>query len=293
PDEYDNLRESLERLQLNDPALEFTLETSNALGYGFRCGFLGLLHMEIVQERLEREFNIDVIITVPNVSYKVYTTKGELIEVHNPSGLPDPSKIDRIEEPFIKAQIITKSEFIGSIIKLCIDRRGVFIGQVYLTTDRAELTFEMPLVEILFDFYDKLKSISKGYASLDYFQIGYRETDLVKLDILLNGEKVDALSTLIHKDNAYNFGRRICEKLRTLIPRHQFDIAIQAAIGAKIIARETIKAYRKDVTAKCYGGDKTKKRKLLEKQKEGKRRMRQIGKIEVPQSAFLAVLKLD
>ncbi|HOY90675.1 MAG TPA: translation elongation factor 4, partial [Bacteroidales bacterium] len=269
PDEYDNLRESLERLQLNDPALEFTLETSNALGYGFRCGFLGLLHMEIVQERLEREFNIDVIITVPNVSYKVYTTKGELIEVHNPSGLPDPSKIDRIEEPFIKAQIITKSEFIGSIIKLCIDRRGVFIGQVYLTTDRAELTFEMPLVEILFDFYDKLKSISKGYASLDYFQIGYRETDLVKLDILLNGEKVDALSTLIHKDNAYNFGRRICEKLRTLIPRHQFDIAIQAAIGAKIIARETIKAYRKDVTAKCYGGDITRKRKLLEKQKEG------------------------
>ena len=293
PDEYDNLRESLERLQLNDPALEFTLETSNALGYGFRCGFLGLLHMEIVQERLEREFNIDVIITVPNVSYKVYTTKGELIEVHNPSGLPDPSKIDRIEEPFIKAQIITKSEFIGSIIKLCIDRRGVFIGQVYLTTDRAELTFEMPLVEILFDFCDKLKSISKGYASLDYFQIGYRETDLVRLDILLNGEKVDALSTLIHKDNAYNFGRRICEKLRTLIPRHQFDIAIQAAIGAKIIARETIKAYRKDVTAKCYGGDITRKRKLLEKQKEGKRRMRQIGKIEVPQSAFLAVLKLD
>ncbi len=293
PDEYDNLRESLERLQLNDPALEFTLETSNALGYGFRCGFLGLLHMEIVQERLEREFNIDVIITVPNVSYKVYTTKGEIIEVHNPSGLPDPSKIDRIEEPFIKAQIITKSEFIGSIIKLCIDRRGIFIGQVYLTTDRAELTFEMPLVEILFDFYDKLKSISKGYASLDYFQIGYRATDLVKLDILLNGEKVDALSTLIHKDNAYSFGKRICEKLKVLIPRHQFDIAIQASIGAKIIARETIKAYRKDVTAKCYGGDITRKRKLLEKQKEGKKRMRQVGKIEVPQSAFLSVLKLD
>jgi GTP-binding protein LepA len=293
PDEYDNLRDSLERLQLNDPALEFTLETSNALGYGFRCGFLGLLHMEIVQERLEREFNINVIITVPNVSYKVYTTKGEIIEVHNPSGLPDPSRIDKIEEPFIKAQIITKSEFIGSIIKLCIDRRGIFLGQVYLTADRAELTFEMPLVEILFDFYDKLKSISKGYASLDYFQIGYRETDLVKLDILLNGEKVDALSTLIHKDNAYNFGKRICEKLKTLIPRHQFDIAIQASIGAKIIARETIKAYRKDVTAKCYGGDITRKRKLLEKQKEGKKRMRQIGKIEVPQSAFLSVLKLD
>jgi GTP-binding protein LepA len=293
PDDYDNLRESLERLQLNDPALEFTLETSNALGYGFRCGFLGLLHMEIVQERLEREFNIDVIITVPNVSYKIYTTKGEIVEIHNPVGLPDPSKIDRIEEPYIKAQIITKSEFIGNIIKLCIDRRGVFVGQVYLSSDRVELTFEMPLVEILFDFYDKLKSISRGYASFDYFDIGYRETDLVKLDILLNGEKVDALSILIHRNNAYSFGRRMCEKLKNLIPRHQFDIAIQAAIGGKIIARETIKAYRKDVTAKCYGGDITRKRKLIEKQKEGKKRMRQIGKIDVPQSAFLSIFKLD
>ncbi|MGB3841773.1 MAG: translation elongation factor 4 [Bacteroidales bacterium] len=293
PDDYDNLRESLERLQLNDPALEFTLETSNALGYGFRCGFLGLLHMEIVQDRLEREFNIDVIITVPNVSYKIYTTKGEIVEIHNPVGLPDPSKIDRIEEPYIKAQIITKSEFIGNIIKLCIDRRGVFVGQVYLSSDRVELTFEMPLVEILFDFYDKLKSISRGYASFDYFDIGYRETDLVKLDILLNGEKVDALSILIHRNNAYSFGRRMCEKLKNLIPRHQFDIAIQAAIGGKIIARETIKAYRKDVTAKCYGGDITRKRKLIEKQKEGKKRMRQIGKIDVPQSAFLSIFKLD
>ena len=270
PDDYDNLRESLERLQLNDPALEFTLETSNALGYGFRCGFLGLLHMEIVQERLEREFNIDVIITVPNVSYKIYTTKGEIVEIHNPVGLPDPSKIDRIEEPYIKAQIITKSEFIGNIIKLCIDRRGVFVGQVYLSSDRVELTFEMPLVEILFDFYDKLKSISRGYASFDYFDIGYRETDLVKLDILLNGEKVDALSILIHRNNAYSFGRRMCEKLKNLIPRHQFDIAIQAAIGGKIIARETIKAYRKDVTAKCYGGDITRKRKLIENKRRKK-----------------------
>ncbi|PKP03708.1 MAG: elongation factor 4 [Bacteroidetes bacterium HGW-Bacteroidetes-6] len=292
-DDYEELRESIEKLQLNDASLTFEPESSAALGFGFRCGFLGLLHMEIIQERLDREFNMDVITTVPNVSYKVYTRKAELIEVHNPSGLPDITKIDYIEEPYIMANVITKSEYLGSIMKLCIDKRGMLKNQVFLSTDRVEVTFEMPLAEIVFDFYDKLKSISKGYASFDYHECGYHEADLVRLDILLNGEQVDALSTLIHKDNSYAFGRRMCEKLKDLIPRQQFDIAIQAAIGAKIISRETIKAYRKDVTAKCYGGDITRKRKLLEKQKKGKKRMRQVGNIEVPQSAFLAVLKLD
>ncbi len=292
-DDYEELRESIEKLQLNDASLTFEPESSAALGFGFRCGFLGLLHMEIIQERLDREFNMDVITTVPNVSYKVYTHKQELIEVHNPSGLPDVTKIDYIEEPYITANVITKSEYLGSIMKLCIDKRGILKNQVFLSTDRVEVTFEMPLAEIVFDFYDKLKSISKGYASFDYHECGYQEADLVRLDILLNGDQVDALSTLIHKDNSYAFGRRMCEKLKDLIPRQQFDIAIQAAIGAKIIARETIKAYRKDVTAKCYGGDISRKRKLLEKQKKGKKRMRQVGNIEVPQSAFLAVLKLD
>jgi len=292
-DDYEELRNSIEKLQLNDASLSFEPESSAALGFGFRCGFLGLLHMEIIQERLDREFDMDVITTVPNVSYKVYTTKKETIEVHNPSGLPAVTLIDYIEEPYITAQVISKSEFIGSIMKLCIDKRGALKNQVYLTSDRVEVTFELPLAEIVFDFYDKLKSISKGYASFDYHISGYRKADLVRLDILLNGEMVDALSTLIHRDNAYNFGRRMCEKLRELIPRQQFDIAIQAAIGAKIIARETVKALRKDVTAKCYGGDITRKRKLLEKQKKGKKRMRQVGNVEVPQSAFLAVLKLD
>lgn len=292
-DDYEELRESIEKLQLNDASLTFEPESSAALGFGFRCGFLGLLHMEIIQERLDREFNMDVITTVPNVSYKVYTHKKELIEVHNPSGLPDITKIDYIEEPYINANVITKSEYLGSIMKLCIDKRGMLKNQVFLSTDRVEVTFEMPLAEIVFDFYDKLKSISKGYASFDYHECGYHEADLVRLDILLNGEQVDALSTLIHKDNSYAFGRRMCEKLKDLIPRQQFDIAIQAAIGAKIIARESIKAFRKDVTAKCYGGDISRKRKLLEKQKKGKKRMRQVGNIEVPQSAFLAVLKLD
>ncbi|HBG71653.1 MAG: elongation factor 4 [Bacteroidetes bacterium GWF2_43_63] len=292
-DDYEELRESIEKLQLNDASLTFEPESSAALGFGFRCGFLGLLHMEIIQERLDREFNMDVITTVPNVSYKVYTHKQELIEVHNPSGLPDITKIDYIEEPYINANVITKSEYLGSIMKLCIDKRGMLKNQVFLSTDRVEVTFEMPLAEIVFDFYDKLKSISKGYASFDYHECGYHEADLVRLDILLNGEQVDALSTLIHKDNSYAFGRRMCEKLKDLIPRQQFDIAIQAAIGAKIIARESIKAFRKDVTAKCYGGDISRKRKLLEKQKKGKKRMRQVGNIEVPQSAFLAVLKLD
>lgn len=292
-DDYEELRNSIEKLQLNDASLSFEPESSLALGFGFRCGFLGLLHMEIIQERLDREFDMDVITTVPNVSYKVYTNRKELIEVHNPSGLPSVQYIDFIEEPYITAQIISKSEFIGSIMKLCIDKRGTLKNQVYLTSDRVEVTFELPLAEIVFDFYDKLKSISKGYASFDYHISGYRQAELVRLDILLNGEMVDALSTLIHRDNAYSFGRRMCEKLRELIPRQQFDIAIQAAIGAKIIARETIRAMRKDVTAKCYGGDITRKRKLLEKQKKGKKRMRQVGNVEVPQTAFLAVLKLD
>lgn len=292
-DEYEDLRVAIEKLQLNDASLSFIPESSAALGFGFRCGFLGLLHMEIVQERLDREFDMDVITTVPNVSYKVYTTRGEEIDVHNPSGLPPVTNIDRIEEPYIVAQVITQSEYVGSIMNLCIDKRGVLKNQVYLSRDRVEITFEMPLAEIVFDFYDKLKSISKGYASFDYYYSGYQKADLVRLDILLNGEMVDALSTLIHRGHAYDFGRRMCVKLKELIPRQQFDIAIQAAIGAKIISRETVKAVRKDVTAKCYGGDITRKRKLLEKQKKGKKRMRQVGNVEVPQQAFLAVLKLD
>ncbi|HAN17822.1 MAG: elongation factor 4 [Bacteroidetes bacterium GWC2_33_15] len=292
-DDYEDLRASMEKLQLNDASLTFEPESSAALGFGFRCGFLGLLHMEIIQERLDREFNMDVITTVPNVSYKVHTTKQGIVEVHNPSGLPDLNYIDHIEEPYIHAQIISKTDFLGPIMKLCIDKRGVMKNQHYLPNNRVEITFDMPLAEIVFDFYDKLKSISKGYASFDYYQTGYKPANLVRLDILLNGEMVDALSTLIHRDNAYDFGRRMCEKLKELIPRQQFDIAIQAAIGAKIISRETVKAVRKDVTAKCYGGDITRKRKLLEKQKKGKKRMRQVGNVEVPQQAFLAVLKLD
>jgi len=292
-DEYEELRASLEKLQLNDASLTFIPESSAALGFGFRGGFLGLLHMEIVQERLYREFDMDVITTVPNVSYKVVTTKGETIDVHNPSGLPAPTYIDYIEEPYIKAQVITKTEYVGAIMNLCIDKRGILQSQNYLTTNRVELTFEMPLAEIVFDFYDKLKSISKGYASFDYHPTVYKLSKLVKLDILLNSEQVDALSTLIHFDNAYPFGRRMCEKLKELIPRQQYEVAIQAAIGTKIIARETVKPLRKDVIAKCYGGDISRKRKLLEKQKKGKKRMRQIGSVEVPQSAFLAVLKLD
>jgi GTP-binding protein LepA len=292
-DDYEDLRASIEKLQLNDASLTFVPESSAALGFGFRCGFLGLLHMEIIQERLDREFNMDVITTVPNVSYKVHTTKEGIIDVHNPSGLPEVTYVDSIEEPYISAQIISKSEYIGSIMTLCLDKRGVLKNQVYLTSDRVELSFEMPLAEIVFDFYDKLKSISKGYASFDYYQSGWAKADLVRLDTLLNGEMVDALSTLIHRANAYDFGRRMCVKLKELIPRQQFDIAIQAAIGAKVIARETVKAVRKDVTAKCYGGDITRKRKLLEKQKKGKKRMRQVGNVEIPQSAFMAVLKLD
>ena len=292
-DDYEELRASMEKLQLNDASLTYVPESSVALGFGFRCGFLGLLHMEIVQERLDREFDMDVITTVPNVSYKVYTTKGEVIDVHNPSGLPEPNYIDHIEEPYIIAQVISQAEYVGSIMNLCIDKRGKLKNQVYLTSNRVEVTFEMPLSEIVFDFYDKLKSISKGYASFDYHQSSYEKANLVRLDILLNGEMVDALSTLIHRDNAYDFGRRMCVKLKELIPRQQFDVAIQAAIGSKIIARETTKALRKDVTAKCYGGDITRKRKLLEKQKKGKKRMRQVGNVEVPQQAFLAVLKLD
>lgn len=292
-DDYEDLRASIEKLQLNDASLTFEPESSAALGFGFRCGFLGLLHMEIIQERLDREFDMDVITTVPNVSFNVYTKKGEKIEVHNPSGLPKETLIERLEEPYIHAQIITKSDYIGHIIKLCIDKRGVMKNQTYLTGNRVEATFDMPLSEIVFDFYDKLKSISKGYASFDYYQTEFKPAKLIKLDILLNGESVDALSALIHFDNAYEFGRKICGKLKELIPRQQFDIAIQAAIGAKIIARETVKAVRKDVTAKCYGGDITRKRKLLEKQKKGKKRMRQVGNVQVPQKAFLAVLKLD
>ena len=292
-DEYEDLRASLEKLQLNDASLVFEPESSLALGFGFRCGFLGLLHLEIVQERLFREFDTDCITTVPNVSYKVYTTAGDVIDVHNPSGLPETTLIDKIEEPYIRAQIISKSDFFGPITKLCLDKRGTLVNQHFITAERVELTFDIPLAEIVFDFYDKLKSISKGYASFDYHITGYQDADLVKLDILLNGEQVDALSSLIHRAHAYDYGRKMCEKLKELIPRQQFDIAIQAAIGAKIIARETVKAVRKDVTAKCYGGDISRKRKLLEKQKKGKRRMRQIGSVEVPQSAFMAVLKLE
>ena len=292
-DKFEELRAVLEKFQLNDASFVYEPESSLALGSGFRCGFLGLLHLEIVQERLFREFDMDVVTTVPNVSYKVYTMQGEVIDVHNPSGLPSPTSISRIEEPFIRAQIISKSEFFGPVMKLCLDKRGTLVSQHYITADRVELNYDMPLSEIVFDFYDKLKSISKGYASFDYHITGYRPARLVKLDILLNGEPADALSTLIHEDNAYDFGRKMCVKLKDLIPRQQFDIPIQAAIGGKIIARETVKQVRKDVTAKCYGGDVTRKRKLLEKQKEGKKRMRQIGKVQVPQSAFMAVLKLD
>ena len=288
-DQYEDLRASLEKLQLNDASLTFEPESSLALG----CGFLGLLHMEIIQERLYREFDMDVITTVPNVSYRITTTSGEELEVHNPSGLPEITKVAKIEEPYILAQIITKADFLGNVIKLCIDKRGVLKNQTFITTDRVEINFDMPLSEIVFDFYDKLKSISKGYASFDYHRTGYQLSKLAKLDILLNGEPVDALSSLIYADHAYDFGRKMCEKLKELIPRQQFDIAIQAAIGAKIIARETVKAVRKDVTAKCYGGDISRKRKLLEKQKAGKKRMRQIGQVQVPQSAFLAVLKMD
>lgn len=292
-EDFENLRASLEKLQLNDASLTFQPESSVALGFGFRCGFLGLLHMEIIQERLGREFDMDVITTVPNVSYRVYDKRGTMTEVHNPSGLPDPTLIEHIEEPYIRASIITASDFIGPIMTLCLGKRGELVKQEYISGNRIELIFDMPLGEIVIDFYDKLKSISKGYASFDYHIHDFRESKLVKLDILLNGESVDALSTLTHVDNAVTFGRRMCEKLKELIPRQQFDIAIQAAIGAKIIARETIKAVRKDVTAKCYGGDISRKRKLLEKQKKGKKRMKQIGSVEVPQKAFLAVLKLD
>jgi len=292
-EDFEELRYSMEKLQLNDASLTWEPESSAALGFGFRCGFLGMLHMEIIQERLDREFNMTVITTVPNVSYHAYTSKEELLVVNNPSDLPDPSRLDRVEEPYIKAQIITKSEFVGNIMTLCIGKRGILTNQVYLTTDRVELMFDMPLGEIVFDFYDRLKTISKGYASFDYQPLDYRQSYLVKLDILLNAEPVDALSSLIHRDNAYEFGKKMCEKLKELIPRQQFEIPIQAAIGAKVIARETIKAMRKDVTAKCYGGDISRKRKLLEKQKEGKKRMRSVGSVEIPQSAFMAVLKLN
>ncbi len=292
-DEFEELRDCMDKLQLNDASLTFELETSQALGFGFRCGFLGMLHMEIIQERLEREFDQSVITTVPNVSFIAHTTKGEIIVVNNPTEFPDPVKTDRIEEPYIKAQIITKPEYIGNIMTLCMGKRGILTSQNYLTTTRVDLNFEMPLTEIVFDFYDKLKSSTRGYASFDYHPIGYRESDIVKMDILLNGDKVDALSALIHRSRAQDFGRKLCEKLKELVPRQQFQIAIQAAIGAKIVARENISAMRKDVTAKCYGGDISRKRKLLEKQKEGKKRMKQIGNVEVPQEAFLAVLKLD
>lgn len=294
-DDYEELRYSMEKLQLNDSSLVFEPESSAALGFGFRCGFLGMLHMEIIQERLEREFNMTVITTVPNVSYYCYMRKDpeKAFIVNNPSELPDPSGVDRIEEPYIKAQVITKSEYIGQIMTLCIEKRGELKNQVYLTQDRVEITFEMPLAEIVFDFYDRLKSVSRGYASFDYHPIGYKASDLIKMDLMLNGEILDALSALVHRSNAYDLGKKICIKLKELIPRQQFEIPIQAAIGAKVIARETIKALRKDVTAKCYGGDISRKRKLLEKQKEGKKRMRQIGKVEVPQEAFMAVLKLN
>jgi GTP-binding protein LepA len=292
-EDFAELRECMDKLQLNDASLTYEIETSQALGFGFRCGFLGLLHMEIIQERLEREFNQTVITTVPNVSFNAYTSRGEKIVVNNPAEMPDPTKIDRIEEPFIRAQIITLPDYIGNIMTLCLGKRGMLINQSYLTATRVELTFEMPLTEIVFDFYDKLKSNTRGYASFDYTPIGYREADIVKMDIMLNGEKVDALSALIHRSRAQDFGRKLCEKLKDLLPRQQFLIAIQAAIGAKVIARENISAMRKDVTAKCYGGDISRKRKLLEKQKEGKKRMRQVGNVEIPQEAFLAVLKLD
>ena len=294
-EDYEELRYSMEKLQLNDSSLVFEPESSAALGFGFRCGFLGMLHMEIIQERLDREFNMTVITTVPNVSYKSYLKKNpdEIIVVNNPSELPDPAGMERIEEPFIKAQVITKTEYVGAIMTLCIEKRGELKNQVYLTQDRVEITFEMPLAEIVFDFYDRLKSVSRGYASFDYHPIGYRASDLIKMDLLLNAEQVDALSALVHRSNAFDLGKRICLKLKELIPRQQFEIPVQAAIGAKVIARETIKALRKDVTAKCYGGDITRKRKLLEKQKAGKKRMRQVGKVEVPQEAFLAVLKLN
>ncbi|MES2679214.1 MAG: translation elongation factor 4 [Bacteroidota bacterium] len=292
-EDFEELRYSMEKLQLNDASLTWEPESSLALGFGFRCGFLGMLHMEIVQERLEREFNMTVITTVPNVSYIAYQTNGDVVTVNNPSDLPDPARIDYIEEPYIKANIITKSDFIGPVMSLCIEKRGSIVTQNYLTADRVELVFEMPLGEVVFDFFDRLKSISKGYASFDYHPIGMRESDLVKLDILLKGEPVDALSCLIHRSNSYQFGKKICEKLKELIPKQQFEIPIQAAIGAKIISRETISAIRKDVTAKCYGGDISRKRKLLEKQKEGKKRMKQVGNVEIPQSAFMAVLKLN
>jgi GTP-binding protein LepA len=293
PEDFENLRASLEKLQLNDASLTFVPESSVALGFGFRCGFLGLLHMEIIQERLDREFNMNVITTVPNVSYLIYDKQNNVTEVHNPAGMPDPTLIDHIEEPYIRASIITTANFIGPIMTLCLGKRGELLKQEYIAGNRVELYYNLPLGEIVIDFYDKLKSISKGYASFDYHADGFRPSKLVKLDILLNGEPVDALSTLTHADNAVNFGRRMCEKLKELLPRQQFDIAIQAAIGAKIIARETVKQVRKDVTAKCYGGDISRKRKLLEKQKRGKKRMKQIGNVQVPQKAFLAVLKLD
>ena len=292
-EDFEELRSSMEKLQLNDASLTFEPESSAALGFGFRCGFLGMLHMEIIQERLEREFEMTVITTVPNVSYYAYTKAGETLEIHNPSDYPDASVLERVKEPYIRAQIITKSDFIGPVMSLCISKRGELTNQVYLTTDRVELTFEMPLGEIVFDFYDKLKSVSKGYASFDYSPIEYRQSILAKLDILLNGDPVDALSALVHKTNSYNLGKKLCGKLKELIPKQQFDIAIQSAIGSKIISRETVKALRKDVTAKCYGGDITRKRKLLEKQKKGKKRMRQVGNVEIPQEAFLSVLKLD
>ncbi|WP_070138012.1 translation elongation factor 4 [Crocinitomix algicola] len=293
-DEYEELRYSMEKLQLNDASLVFEPESSAALGFGFRCGFLGMLHMEIIQERLEREFNMTVITTVPNVSYKAYLKKNnELLQVNNPSELPDPSKLDYVEEPYIRAQIITKSDYVGQIMNLCIEKRGELKNQVYLTQSRVEITFEMPMGEVVFDFYDKLKSVSRGYASFDYTPIDYKRSDLIKLDVLLNGDQVDALSALVHRSNAHSLGKKICLKLKELIPRQQFEIPIQAAIGAKVVARETVKALRKDVTAKCYGGDITRKRKLLEKQKKGKKRMRQVGNVEIPQEAFLAVLKLD
>jgi len=294
-EDYEELRNSMEKLQLNDASLVFTPESSAALGFGFRCGFLGMLHLEIIQERLEREFEMTVITTVPNVSYHAFTNKNpdEVLLVNNPSDLPEPSKLNRVEEPFIKATIITKSDFVGPVMSLCIEKRGQITNQTYLTPERVELTFEMPLAEIVFDFYDRLKTVSKGYASFDYHPIGLKESKLVKVDVLLNGQSVDALSALIHADNAYNIGKKMCEKLRQLIPRQQFDIPIQAAIGAKIISRETVKALRKDVTAKCYGGDISRKRKLLEKQKKGKKRMRQVGNVEIPQEAFMAVLKLN
>ena len=294
-EDYEELRSSMEKLQLNDASLVFTPESSAALGFGFRCGFLGMLHMEIVQERLEREFDMTVITTVPNVSYLAYTTKAPEtpVVVNNPSDLPEPSTLSRVEEPYIKATIITKADFVGNVMSLCIDKRGQITGQTYLTPDRVELTFDMPLAEIVFDFYDRLKTVSKGYASFDYSPIGMRTSKLVRVDILLNAQPVDALSALVHFDNAYHIGKKMCEKLKELIPRQQFDIPIQAAIGAKIISRETIKALRKDVTAKCYGGDISRKRKLLEKQKKGKKRMRQVGNVEIPQQAFMAVLKLN